>query len=214
MESMSSSLTYVRLGRHDVVSERPFSHPDHSMHDLHILQRMTQALLKQVQQLNLPWQRRHPLVVYLREAEGHYHRQLIVDPGGLLHEQAITVVGFFGHKRNDVDGKVLSAVDAELSKELLHHPLLLSYSSLAIGGGNWGNLVLMRHPEGIDQWSTSPRHAYAAQVLAPTYYDGIRLHNGVLPQGILQPEGLQLLRTKYYQYHDGLEVWRALRESA
>jgi len=43
---------------------------------------------------------------------------------------------------------VLRALDAELIEELRHNPHILSYSSLELPDGSWGNLVIMRSPQG------------------------------------------------------------------
>jgi hypothetical protein len=204
---------YVRLGPGDILDDRPFTHPDHSQQDLSALRAMAHTLRERVSRLaRLPWHHPQPLLCYLREGEGRQHRVIVVDPGELMGGHGFTVVGFFGQKRADADVAVLGGIDSELIAEVMSHPLLLSYSSLELRSGNWANLVLLRHREGIDNWSASQRHAYASQVLAPGYYAGIRLHNGELPEGLRAIDQLRLLRTKYYDYRDDSIPWRAVRE--
>lgn len=200
----------VRLGHEELVAERPFTHPEQSAGDLRQLRAMARTVRSWADRL-VPGVQAQPLILYLREPAGNRHRILLADLPGLWACEEATVVGFFGTKRSDIDAAMLNAVDAALNYELLHHPLLLSYSSVELADGNWANLVMMRHPEGIDSWAASSRHAYAARELAPRYYEGIRLHNATLPQGLAAIEELRLLRTKYYDFADN-SFWHAVRE--
>ena len=45
-------------------------------------------------------------------------------------------------------------------------------------------------------------HKYAAYRLAHSYYEWIRLHNGVMPEGLDHME-MQLQKTKYYTFQAG-----------
>jgi hypothetical protein len=81
---------------------------------------------------------------------------------------------------------------------------------LELADGNWANLVIMQHAEGIQRWRTSQKHAYVARKFAPLFYSGIRIHNGVLPRGLTSPR-LVLLNTKYYDFRGG-RLWRAVRD--
>jgi len=206
---------YVQLGPGDVLADRPFTNPSHNQGDLAILREMATALHERVERLEcLPWSHAQPLRCYLRDGAGRVQRIIVVDPGELLGGSGFIIVGFFGQKRQGADIAPLEMIDAELVAEVMSHPLLLSYSSRELHSGDWANLVVLRHPEGIDRWSANQRHAYASQVLAPAYFSDIRLHNGELPEGLRAVERMRLLRTKYYCYRDGSDPWRAVRAVA
>jgi hypothetical protein len=148
-------------------------------------------------------------VLHLEGTGGH--RIAITRPEELLSRDELAVVGFCGQKWPEADRAPLDAADAELLDEFMLHPYLLSYSSLEVEDGDWRNLVLFSHPQGIGHWAISLKHAYAARELAPLYYKNIRLHNGVLPGGLMSGDEIILNRTKYYDYKNQ-SLWWAVRE--
>lgn len=202
---------YLRLSEAEFVPERPFTHPDNNAQDLAHLQSMAEKLAHLLSQSGaIPAQPR-PYVLYLEEADGRRLRVALARPEELLFCTELMIVGFCGHKWPEADRAALDAVDAELLAEFMQHPHLLSYSSLEVEGGNWRNLVLFSQAQGIGHWAISARHADAVQNLAPLYYQNIRLHNGVLPGGLLAGQKLLLTRTKYFDYQDQ-PFWWAVRE--
>ena len=76
---------------------------------------------------------------------------------------------------------------------------MLSYSSLELRTGRWYNLVLFRNASTKEHIKSSETHNYAAHQLAPRYYEWIRLHNGIIPQGLAQC-CLVLQTTKFYTF--------------
>ena len=122
-------------------------------------------------------------MVERREATGRLHRAILFDARRLGDGRELVWVGFFGVKRPDVDRAPLYRMDDELIRELPAHPGILSYSSLELADGNWGNLILLDGDEAREHWRTSERHAHAARELAPRHYEHVRLHQGVLPGG-------------------------------
>ena len=78
----------------------------------------------------------------------------------------------------------LTAMDDELIGEFPAHPGVLSYSSLELDDGDWGNLILLDGDGARQRWREGERHAYAARELAPRHYTDVRLHQGVLPGGV------------------------------
>ncbi len=208
---MSTSTDYTRLDWSDLVPDRPFTNPDHNAEDLAHLQYMTEKLRHLLSQPGaIPAQPR-PYVLYLEEDGGRRHRIAIARPEELLTRHELAVVGFCGTKWPETDRTPLDVVDAELLNEFMLQPHLLSYCSLEVEGGNWRNLVLFSHAQGIGHWAISTRHAYAAQELSPHYYRNIRLHNGLLPGGLMSGNDISLTRTKYYDYQDQA-LWWAVRE--
>lgn len=208
---MSTPTDYIRLGWADIVPDRPFTNPDHNADDTATLEYMVDRLYHLLSQPGEIFPQPRPYILYLPEATGRTHRVAIAHPAELLICPEIAVVGFCGHKWPDADRSQLEIIDQELIQEFLQHPYLLSYSSLQLESGDWRNLVLFSHPQGIGHWAISALHAHAARHLAPGYYQNIRLHNGVLPGGLGAGNGLILTRTKYYDYQ-AQPLWWAVRE--
>jgi hypothetical protein len=208
---MSTPTDYIRLNWSDIIPDRPFTNPDHNAEDLAHLQYMVAKLRHLLSQPGIIPAQPRPYVLYLEEAGRRRHRIALARPEELLLSLELAVVGFCGTKWPEADRAPLDAIDIELLDEFMQHPHLLSYSSLEVDDGNWRNLVLFSHPQGIGHWAISLKHAYAAQELSPSYYRNIRLHNGVLPGGLMSGNEMTLTRTKYYDYRDQ-SLWWAVRE--
>lgn len=144
------------------------------------------------------------------EVDGRIHRLIICDAVGLRSAEPLVLVGFFGQRRPGGDTELVNQVDTDLISELLAHRGLLSYCSILLDDGEYGNLVLFRDEAAKLHWSTSERHAYAARVLSPKYYESVRLHNGTLPSGLFAHPPLVLERTLYLDYR-GMLPWRGVR---
>jgi hypothetical protein len=206
--------SYARLGPNDTAAGRGFTDPGATAPDLAASSRMLAEVQRQVHRGREGPARGRPVVVERQDATGCLHRTILFDERRLGDGRDLVWVGFFGVKRPDVDSAPLKDVDDELVRELPGgHPNILSYSSLGLGDGNWGNLILLDGDEAREHWRTSERHAHAARVLAPRHYEHVRLHQGVLPGGACRGCALVLRRTKYYDYRDGA-TWRAEREWA
>ncbi len=204
----------VLLGPADLIESRPFVHPDHNPADLAALAAMA-ARLRQVLLESGAAELMTPGQIYeLRTPEGRRLRVVVSQPDGLRGSGDLPLVGFFGHRRPVVPPDVIAdkdAIDLELIAEFPQHPGVLAYCSMALDDADYGNLVLMAQAETRDRWSTSARHAYASRVIAPQYYATVRLHNGLLPGGLVSGRAPVLLRTKYYDYRDDWH-WAAVRE--
>jgi hypothetical protein len=206
-------LDHIRLGPLEAVAGRQFAAPEHSLADLAVLEAMRERL-RQV--LGAPGSaagnpdRAEIHVQYVHEEHNRLHRVVLIDRTALRSSGELAFVGFFGHRRGDANPALLQDIDTELIQEFLHHRYVLSYSSCELPDGNWANLVILQHIDGIQHWRASQKHAYAARELAPQYYTGIRLHNGALPAGLDSPH-MELTTTKYYDFGSG-ELWHAIRE--
>jgi hypothetical protein len=152
-----------------------------------------------------------PRVSETREPDGRVHRTIICDEGRLGAGRDVTWVGFFAEKRRDRDPYPLTMMDDKLIGEFPAHPEILSYSSLELVGGDWGNLILLENAAGGERWREGERHAYAARELAPYHYTHVRLHQGVVPGALLGGRPAVLRRTKYYDYQ-GDAGWRGARD--
>ncbi len=198
-----------------VLPDRPFTHPEHSHADVAILQGLAAKLMAA---LNAPetWpSAQPPSIIETTASTGKHCRLVIVNTEALRNQSPISVVGFFGHKKN-ISAELASTmtqVDDDLIRAFPHHPEILCYCSQELDGGDWGNLVLLGSGEGSEHWKADPLHLHAVNELTPPYYAHIRLHNGTLPRGLKDGEEIILQRTKYYDFQ-GAEPWRAVREFA
>jgi len=189
----------------------PFSDPDHGQDDLAIMRAMAQQLVDFYDD---------PVVcdfapgkrpVCEADSQGRHFRIYYIQPGLLFKLHNLTVVGFFGQKRENADVRPLLAADKQFEKTFDDHPGLLSLSTVRLQDGDFGNLVLFTSPEAKDRWNYSPLHYDLVSKISPPYYKSVRLNNGVLPRGLDDPQGLYLERTRYLDY-GSKPPWRALRQ--
>ena len=200
----------TRLGPTDIVAGRLFTNPEGSSFDLSILQYMAESLCRIMMQPETIPDHPRPYIMFLDEIGGRFQRMVISKPEQLLEPIDLNVVGFCGKKRPGVDRGPLDAVDDQLIQEISEHRCLLSYSTLQLESRNTVNLVLFNRSQGVSEWGDSEAHKVAAG-MSPEYYSVIRLHNAVLPGGLISDNKLVLLRTKYYDFQDDT-IWRAVRE--
>src|SRR5262249_9217274 len=168
---------FIRLGAAEVPDGRAFAHPDRTSDDLVSIRDMA-AMLRRILagSTTLPT---HPRPLTLEAGdEAHPHRVIICDEAALRKESAPPFVGFFALKRPGLDHAELARVDDQLVGEFPRHPGVLSYSSIALPDGNWGNLIVLRSTADGERWREGDRHARAARELAPAHYSVVRLHNG------------------------------------
>jgi hypothetical protein len=144
-------------------------------------------------------------------AVGSGHHLTITQPERLWMEPEPVVTGFFGHMQDGAEQTTLpevQAVDHALIADFGHYPGLLSYSSLELPHGDWGNLAVFADVLAMETWSRNPLHSAAIPRLATQHYRSIRLHLGRLPGGLTSGR-LEIVRTKFYQYEPG-GTWRGL----
>lgn len=142
--------------------------------------------------------------------ETHPHRVIVCDATALRKASFPSFVGFFAIKRLGLDHAPLTQVDDQLVTELPHHPGILSYSSIALADGNWGNLIILRSSADGERWRDGERHAWAARELAPAHYSSVRLHDGQFAGGLRSGREPVLLHTRYWDY-EASPAWRAER---
>ncbi len=137
------------LSATELLAGRPFTAPEMSARDLEVLQHMLVTLCNIVcDQNDLPAEPR-PLVLWLTEKNGGWHRVAICDDVAIRERNDYTIVGFFGQKKLDIDRRPIDDVDEKLIKEFPEHPELLSYSTMQQTDGNSCNLVLFRSPDSL-----------------------------------------------------------------
>jgi hypothetical protein len=175
------------------------------MLDLILLRYMARRLHLTLRQLEQPANPRNSQTwpYRMQERHGRTHRIAIYQPQELLVKLPLSFVGFVSRKRRQLSLSIIKAiekVDKVLIEELAEAPGILSYSSLELQNGHWCNLVLLRDDTAKMHLKSSSTHKYAAYDLAHSYYEWIRLHNGVMPEGLDHMEML-LQKTKYYIFH-------------
>lgn len=198
----------------EILTERPFTHPRHTAHDLSVLRYMIDELCLLLEQPSYYAQQPAPAPLIQLETNGRQHRLVIAQPEQLQPNRPLTVVGFFGQKRQRISvslAPLMEAMDQALREEFPLHPDLFSYSTLELPSGDCGNLVLFAHDEAINQWGHGQSHLQAVYELSPSYYDSIRLYNGRLPLGLMVSNLLHLSRIKYYDFSQ-VPLWRGVRE--
>ena len=201
----------ITLQPTDVLQNRPFTHPNHTVGDVNSLRYMVDQLCMYMEPPRLDEKGSRPIIVHQPPGDQWTYRLVIVQPEELLAERPLTFVGFLGQRREGADQELAHEFDRTLVAEIPDYPGLLSYSTMALISGNYSNLVLFSDPSAKQQWSRSQAHAQAVNRLAPDYYVSVRLYNGVLPRGIHASRDLRLERIKYYDYRDD-PWWHAVRE--
>lgn len=198
---------FIQLALEEQLSDRPFTDPSHNAHDLTLLRDMQNTLLG-----TLLTGRSHEE----RLEHGQWpHTLHVFDRDTLQTLPELAFVGFRSILRPDAPSTIrqeLTEIDAKLVTALRHdpRPAILSYSSRQLDAQNWLNLVVLKDLSQMGYWQHSAHHQRASQHLSPHYYQGIRLHNGLLKGGIQGT--LQLVSTKYYDFSAD-RPWLAIRTS-
>ena len=204
----------VYLSPNEIVAERPFTHPDHIHDHRDTLRYMLSQLCLLLASPYLPGKEKGRMrIVHFQQPEtgNWFHRLVLAQPEKLAGDKPLTIVGFFGRRREDSDVQLAHEFDRLLISEIPDHPGLYSYSSMVLDGSNYGNLVIFADKDARDHWSTSKAHAQAVDSLAPNYYRTVSIYNGRLPNGVHDGDALCLIRAKYYDYQC-TPKWQAVRE--
>lgn len=196
-----------------ILPERPFSHPNHTLADLRVLDRCLSRLRAA---LHTPLLRPEgDLLLYEWQDDAGLGQRIILRQGVELRSYLdVAVVGFFGQRRTAAAPGPIQDLDHELMLALADYEEVLCYFTSQLESGDYGNLVLFADEAAKTRWNQHPRHALAAREVAPAYYHSVRLHNGYLGGGILCCDGPILTSTKYYDYDLPAEAagpWRAIR---
>ncbi len=205
--------TYLSIPPDEAVQGRPFTDPLEAVRDVATIRHMV-ARLNAVLRAQAAWPAvLEPPCRFLLTEDGEIHQVVVSRPHELMERLAFVVVGFFGQMRAGADQTTLPAiqeVDEALIAEFPRYSGILSYSSLRLPAGNWGNVAFFADMDAMENWNCNRRHVDAVKKLAAAHYDSIRLHVGLITQGLCGCD-LRLVRTKYFQYEpEG--VWKALAD--
>jgi hypothetical protein len=196
------------LGKSELITERPFTHTDNISKDRQILVHMARQLWLVLEE--------HPDKLgvsepfFVDEPDGRYHRFYVPWPEILSQAKNISLVGFFSQKQKGAVIGHFGDLDDRLIEQIPAFQKILSYSTMALPDGSYGNLVLLLEEEIKLKWMHGETHSQAV-ALAPGYYRFVRISNGVLPEGIMQPDMLQVTQVKYYDYAED-PPWKAIRK--
>jgi len=200
----------IKLEAVEKVAGRDFTDPEHISNDLARMRQMARQLVEiyddPVKCDFGPGKK----PICQSDPQGRHFRIYYVRAGELFSRKNIVVVGFFGYKRPGADFRPLVQADRQFETVFHKHPGLLSLSTVRLPDDNFANLVLFSDEESKDAWNNSEPHYSVVSRISPPYYRAIRLNNGLLPDGLADPDNLQLVRVKYIAY-DGHEPWRAVR---
>jgi hypothetical protein len=200
------------LGPDESVPGKPFVDPAHTRHDQEVMDRLLGNERERARFLADDWREgRKDVIIRETDPDGFRHLLVVPDTRALLEARDSTVVGFFGRPRSDADVSILFDLEEELVAGMAAYAAggLLSYYDLEFVKGAYGNLILFATPDGPGAWRENPVHHRAVDI-SPDNYHEIRLHQGTLSGGLLEPGRLSLSRTRYLDYN-GPEPWRAIR---
>ena len=202
--------TPLRLGPDDVVPRRRFAHPDHVASDRSTLCLLIRDVARRLAQNH------DPVEVWEPSPEDWYRHVIIPRPAAFAAHERLTVVGFFGRRRDLVPLEVARGIQDMsdlLDRRIATFPSVLSYSThLLVDELNYANLVLLDSPEAIDAWRHSEPHPAAAGSLSKQYYAFVRIYHGSVATSDMAREGaVRLERVKYWDYRDD-PTWMAQRE--
>jgi hypothetical protein len=201
----------VVLTADQTVARRPFTSPGLYARDLAILGYMLEDLRGFLTRMDEGELTIVPYVAIEWVVQDLKRRVVVCDPVNLPRRRSAQLVGFFGERHPDRDGAPLEEANFEIVLEFQKYPGILSYSSMELADGNWANLVLHNVAEDRETWRASEAHARAARELSPLFYRTIRIHNGVLPDGVMGNRSIVVERTKYWDF-GSTEMWHAVRE--
>jgi len=198
----------ISLGQLELITEKPFTHTNRIAKDREILVHMArQAGLLLEKNLDSLGER---VTIFIDEPDERYHRFFVPRPNVLAGTKIIYLVGFFSHKQAGAAPDHFGDLDDQLIEQLPTFQEILSYSTMALPDGDFGNLVLLLDEEVKLRWMHGEIHSQAVS-LSPSYYQYVRINNGVLPEGVMQPDLLEITRVKYYDFEQD-PPWKAVRE--
>lgn len=199
------------LGRGDVADSHAFSHPDHVLADASVLEfliRDAVALAAEAGDV--------AITVHIPDEAVWHRRVQIPDPVRLRSTEAMTVVGFFGRVKDVVDPAVAAKVSDTselLAQSVFSVPGLLAYSSHQLADErNYANLVLVSDAAVVADWRAGHSHAFAAERLAPQYYEYVRIYNATatFDHRARSLPCVDMICAKYWDYRMD-PMWQAVR---
>ena len=202
----------LSLAPDEVVPQKMFAHPDHVSSDRSTLCLLIRDVARRLSETDAA------LEVWEPSKENWYRHVIIPRPQAFTDHERLTVVGFFGRRRDLVSLEVARAIQDMsdlLDERIPSFTSVLSYSThLLVDELNYANLVLLDSPEAISTWRHTEPHPAAAGALSKDYYAFVRIYHGSVATRDLAREGAVVLeRVKYWDYRDD-PTWTAQRDLA
>ncbi len=200
----------VMLGEDD--GGRVFAHPDHIPSDRTTLCMLIRDVHRRIQGAT------DPIEAWIPTPEQWYRHVIIPRPREIALHDTLTVVGFFGRRRDVVSlsaARAIQDLSAKLERLIPSFPGVLAYSTHLLADElNYANLVLMASSDVISAWRDIAPHPIAAGAVSKEYYAFIRIYHGSVKVEDLATEGaIRLHRVKYWDYRSD-PTWTAQRELA
>lgn len=205
-----TTVSQVMLGPDDIADGRMFAHPDHVTPDRSTLCLLIRDVQRRTAGADGPIEEWIP-------SRDHWYRHVIVPrPAEIAMHETLTVIGFFGRRRELVPLDVAQAINDmsdKLDALIPEVPGVLAYSTHLLADElNYANLVLMDSPETITTWRDTAPHPVAAGDLSARYYAFVRIYQGSVATADLGTEGaVRLRRVRYWDYRSD-PTWTAQRE--
>jgi hypothetical protein len=199
----------IELGGAEEVASRPFTAPAHTTREASVMQ----AMLTRMRVRAPVWLEgeERDILVRAPDADGRRHWIRIPDRDALVAAPHLTVVGFFGDVRDDIDQTLIHDLEEAIVATLEWIPGVLSYYDLELPEGGYGNLILCDDAAAPSRVQDHELHRRAVE-LTPRHYRTVRLHTGAVAGPLVSEEPLTLSRTRYYDF-GGEEPWLAVRDA-
>lgn len=200
----------IQLTHSELLVERPFTDPDHIEADAAVMRTMAQQAWIIADQMRMVSAAGTAPTVHYPTAESWQKRTMLLDMPGMHTESTLTVVGFFGNKRTQVDPDVEKTVyeaGRQLCQALRHEPSMVCYMTrLLADAHNYANLVVMKTAQTIEEWRKNEIHQHVTGIISPQYYSNVRIYSGEMhvehdaPLNVERQFFLSLHRVKYFDY--------------
>lgn len=187
-----------------------FAHPDHVASDRSTLCLLIRDIQRRIREAS------GFVEVWEPTPEQWYRHVIIPRPEAFTRQGKLTVIGFFGRKRELVPLDVAQAIQdlsTDLDRLIPEFTGVLSYTThLLVDELNYANLVLLESPDVIEGWRNAAPHPVAAGAVSKKYYSFIRIYHGSIDLADMATVGaVQLDRVKYWDYRSD-PTWTAHRE--
>src|SRR5262245_50437914 len=167
----------LELAADEECASRPFSAPEWTDREERIMREMLARLRAQAGR----WPTDGTgFLLCEPDPDGHRHWIRVPDCRTLLRARLLTVVGFFGRARADVEQSPIHQLEAGIVDTLETIPGVLCYYDLALAEGGYGNLILCSASDAPAHVHDHPLHRRAVE-LTPGHYHSVRLHTGAIP---------------------------------
>jgi len=205
---MMDNVNPKTLGKEELIVDRSFTHTEHIPRDREMLLYMANQVCAVIEKYLSSLRVGKP--IFIDEPDGRWHRYQIPRPMALVKAKSIYLVGFFGQKRAQLSPDYFQEYSDKLIERIPLFPEILSYSTMALPSGDFSNLVLLSDEEIKLKWMEGETHNQAVS-RSPSYYISVRINNGILPHGVLQPNSLRITKVKYCDYRES-PPWKAVRQ--